>query len=209
MPTDITRRRVLSWLLPACGMCLSVDAESLDVRLKDDAIRVSAPQLRFVAGKALERLQNGAPVPYAIQLSVSIDRWVNVLLRDIERFVLSYDLWEEKFSVAKMGHPRKSVSRLTARQAEAWCVGELSLAPGGIAPQQPLWVRLEVRAENPAEQAELDNQEAVSLTRLIEIFSRRSRGDQTRWTAEAGPLRLADLRKTARGRAPITAGAAP
>lgn len=209
MPSDITRRRMLSWLLPACGMCLTVDAESLDVRLKDDSIRVSAPQLRFVTGKPLERLQNGAPVPYAIQLSVSTDRWASVLQRDIERFVLSYDLWGEKFSVARMGHPRKSASNLTARQAEAWCVDELSLAPGGIAQQQPFWVRLEVRAENPAEQAELDGQESVSLTRLIELFSRRSRGDQTRWTADAGPLRLADLRKTARGRAPITAGVSP
>lgn len=197
--SDITRRRVLSWLLPACGMCLTVDAESLDVRLTGDFIRVSAPQFRFVIGKPLERLQNGAPVPFAMQLSVSTDRWASVLQRDIERFVLSYDLWEEKFSAAKMGHPRKSVSNLSARQAEAWCVDGLSLAPGSIAPQQAFWVRLEVRAENPAEQAELERQESVSLTRLIEIFSRRARGEQTRWVAEAGPVRLAELRKAAPG----------
>jgi hypothetical protein len=158
---------------------------------------VTAPQLRFLTGPPLERLHNGAPAPFAIQLSVSTDRWSTVAQRDIERFVLSYDLWEEKFAVTKVGHPRKAASHLAARAAETWCVDELSLAPAGIDERQPFWVRLEVRSENPAEQAELDRQEAVSLTRLIEMFSRRTRGEQTRWAAEAGPLRMGELKKTA------------
>ena len=87
----------------------------------------------------------------------------------------------------------------SAGAAEAWCVGELSVAPGRIGEEQPFWVRLEVRAENPAEEAELDRQESVSLTRLIEIFGRRGRGEQSRWVAEAGPVELAELRKAATG----------
>jgi hypothetical protein len=201
MPSHVTRRGFLGWLLPAPGVCLAMTVESdgLEVRLANERIRVAAPRLRFVAGKPLERLRNGAPVPFAFQLAVSTDHWISVLDRDIERFVLSYDLWEERFSIAKMGHPRRSVSHLTARAAETWCVDDLTLAPGRIAEQQPFWVRLEVRAENPAEQAELERQESVSLTRLIEIFSRRARGEQTRWVAEAGPLRLAALRQAAPG----------
>ncbi|HOK46323.1 MAG TPA: hypothetical protein PLK67_10345, partial [Bryobacteraceae bacterium] len=157
-----------------------------------------APHLRFVTGKPLERLQNGAPVPFAFQLAISTDRWATVYARDIQRFVFSYDLWEEKFAVVKAGHPRKSVSHLTARAAEAWCIDELSLAPTGIGGQQPFWVRLEVRHENPAELAEWDSQETMSLTRLIEIFSRRTRGDQDRWEVRAGPLRLDDLKREPR-----------
>jgi hypothetical protein len=201
MPRHITRRGFVGWLLPACGVCLSMaaDGDGLHVRLASERIRVAVPQLRFIAGKPLERLRNGAPVPFAFQLAISTDHWASVLDRDIERFVLSYDLWEERFSIAKMGHPRRSVSHLTARAAETWCVDELSVAPGRIADEQSFWVRLEVRAENPAEQAALERQESVSLTRLIEMFSRRARGEQSRWVAEAGPLRLAELRKTATG----------
>jgi hypothetical protein len=201
MPIPITRRRFVYWLAPATGMCLTMQAEGggLEVRLGSDRIRVAIPQLRFVTGTPLERLRNGAPVPYALQLALSTDRWASVAQRDIERFVLSYDLWEEKFSIAKMGHPRKSVAHLTARAAEAWCVEELSVPSPAIGEQQPFWVRLEVHAENPAEQAELDRQESVSLTRLIEIFSRRSRKEQTGWVSEAGPLRLAELRKAGTG----------
>jgi hypothetical protein len=204
MPPSLTRRRFLGLLVPACGFGLAkgMGTEGLDVRLADGLLRVSAPKLKFVTGQPLERLQNGAPVPFAFQLAVSTDRWASVLSRDIERFVFSYDLWEEKFAVARMGHPRKSVSHLSARAAEAWCVDELSLAPAGIGPEQPFWVRLDVRAENPAEQAELDRQESMSLTRLIEIFSRRTRGEQNRWTADGGPFRLSELRNNPRAGLP-------
>jgi len=195
MPAPITRRTFVGWLLPACGFALATEGDGLDVRQAGGRLHVAAPQLRFLAGKPLERLQNGAPAPFAIQLSVSTDRWATVLQRDIERFVVSYDLWEERFAIVKAGAPRKSVSHLTARAAENWCVDEVSLPPAGMAERQPFWVRLEVRSENPAEQAELDRQDVMSLTRLIELFSRRTRGEQTRWTAEAGPLEMANLGK--------------
>ncbi len=202
MPIPISRRRFIAWLAPATGMCVTMQAEAggAEVRLNDGTLRVVAPQLRFIAGSALERLKNGAPVPYALQLALSTDRWATILQRDIERFVLSYDLWEEKFSVAKMGHPRKAVAHLAARAAEAWCVDELSVPCTALSQEQPFWIRLDVRAENPAEQAELDRQDAMSLTKLIEIFSRRMKKDQTGWVMEAGPMRLAELRKAAGAR---------
>ncbi len=190
--------------MTTCGIGLAKgkESESLDLRLADGLLRIAAPNLKFVSGKPLERLQNGAPVPFAFQLAVSTDRWATVLSRDIQRFVFSYDLWEEKFAVVKMGYPRKSVSHLGARAAEAWCVNELALAPAGIGERQPFWVRLDVRSEDPAEQAELDRQDSVSLTRLIEMFSRRTRGEQNRWLADAGPFRLDDLKKGPRAAVP-------
>jgi hypothetical protein len=194
----MTRRCLLCRLLPAAGMCLSTPLfadEELDVYLRGDRIKISAPRLRFVAGPPLERLQNGAPVPFAIQLSISTDRWRSTLSRDIERFVLSYDLWEEKFSVIRLGNPRRGVSNLGARAAEAWCVDEMSLAAAGLKDQR-FWVRLEVRNEDRSQSA--GDAEGPTLAHLIELFSRRGRSDQqSRWQFDAGPLRLSDLRKMA------------
>ncbi len=198
----ITRRKLLYCLLPASGACFSMSlaAETVEPRLVDGKVRVSAPNLHFVMGNTLERLHNGAPVPFAIQLALSTDRWLTIAQRDIERFVLSYDLWEEKFSISKLGSPRKSASHLNVRTAESWCVEEMAVPPASISPQQPFWLRIEVRAENPDDaDARVLTEDGVSLTRLVELFSRRARNDQTRWVAEAGPFRLADL---TRGRRP-------
>jgi hypothetical protein len=198
LPMQMTRRSLLS-LFPAAGASLFAQAaaaaaprsERLEPRLEEGRIHVSAPELQFVSGTPLERLENGAPVPFALQLALSADRFSTILQRDIERFVFSYDLWEEKFSIARLGSPRKSVSHLTARASEAWTVGEMSLAPAGAA---PFWLRLEARAENPSEDWAAPDEDVMSLTRLVEIFSRRARTDPARWSVEAGPFRLAGLK---------------
>lgn len=195
MAASITRRSFVGWVLPACGYALATERDGLEMYVVEGRIRVAAPQIRFLSGKPLERLRNGAPAPFAIQLSASTDGWATVVQRDIQRFVLSYDLWEERFAVVKAGSLRQSVSHLTARAAEAWCVSEVSLAPAGIGERQPFRLRLDVRSENPAEQAALNGEEAMNLTRLIDLFSRRARPGQARWRAEAGPLQLADLRR--------------
>jgi len=183
--------------------CLPLGAQRLEARLANELLRVSAPQLRFLTGKPLERLRNGAPVAFVFHLTLSTDVHATVFSRDIERFVLSYDLWEEKFSIVKLGHPRRSVSHLSSEATEAWCVDELRLPTPGLAREKPFWVRLEARAEAPREQAALENETAVSLARLIEAFSRRARGEQARWVVEAGPLRLVDLKQDT-SRAPVT-----
>ncbi len=199
---QITRRSLLR-LVPAAGaFFLAREAaaaaprspERLDPWLSDGQLHVSAPQLRFVSGPALERLENGAPVPFALQLALSADRFSTILQRDIERFVFSYDLWEQKFSIVRLGRPRKTVSHLAPRGAESWCVSQMSLAPASVSPATPFWLRLEVRAENPSEDSLSSNEDVMSLTRLVEIFSRRSHTDANRWAVEAGPFRLASLR---------------
>jgi hypothetical protein len=191
----ITRRRLLWYLLPVSGACFSrgVTSETVQPRLAGGQIRVSAPRLHFVAGNALERLQNGAPVPFAIQFTFSTDRWATVSQRDIERFVFSYDLWEQRYSIAKLGLPHKSVSNLTAHAAEAWCIDEMTVPAAGISEQQPFWLRLDIRADNPSEDRQVMTDEGISLTRLVELFSRRARSGDNRWSVEAGPFRLASL----------------
>ncbi len=194
---EMTRRTLVLWLAPMSGACLGIPvrAESLEPRLSGNNLKIAAPRFRFVTGKPLERLHDGAPVPFAIQLSLLTDRTAGPAFRDIQRFVISYDLWEEKFAVVKLGARRKSASHLTATAAEAWCIDEMALQPAGLGEQQPFWIRLEVRAEDPSRDVAA-NDEPMSLARLIDLFSRRTRGEERRWSAEAGPFRLAQLRQT-------------
>jgi hypothetical protein len=177
------------WLLGPAAL-----AQSLAVRLDGDRLRVSAPNLRFLAGRPLERLKNGASVAFDVQLSLSIEGG-RVRERAADRFGISYDLWEERFSVTSLGPSARSVSRLTPTAAEAWCLDHLALPAAGLPPARPFWIRLEVRAEDPRERLTAVGETGISLSRLIEIFSRPARDPQARWTEEAGPLRLADIQR--------------
>ncbi len=176
------------------ALAAPLGAEALEVRLVEGRLKVSAQQFRFVTGKALERLQNGAPMPFALQLSLSTTRTGLPILRDIQRFVFSYDLWEQRFMVSRLGGRKRSASNLTATAAEDWCVDEMSLEPAGISEQQPFWLHLEVRAEEPRQDSP-DSNEPLNLTRLIDLFSRKARGEDRRARIDAGPFRLADLRR--------------
>lgn len=190
-----TRRTFLLFCSAPVALAAPLGAEALEVRLAGDRLKVSAQQFRFVTGKALERLQNGAPVPFAIQLSLSTTRTGAPVVRDIQRFVLSYDLWEQRFTVSRLGGRKRSASNLTATAVEGWCVDEMSLDPAGISEQQPFWLHLEVRAEE-ARHDNPDTDEPLNLTRLIDLFSRKARGEDRRTRVDAGPFRLADLRRT-------------
>ncbi|HZT30280.1 MAG TPA: hypothetical protein VFA33_10380 [Bryobacteraceae bacterium] len=174
--------------------------EPLGVTWDGDDLHISAPQLRFLAGKPLERLKNGASVFFVSQLTLFTDRFQTVLRRAPERFVVSYDVWEEKYSVAKLAGERRLVSHLTAEAAEAWCLDNVAISASGLTPERQFWLRFELRATEPREQPDLLNESGINLTRLVEIFSRPSTSQQPGWVRETGPLRLADLKRV-RGRA--------
>jgi hypothetical protein len=190
------------WLFAgAAGLLFGIrlGAQNLAVRLDGDTVRVSAPRFHFVEGKALERLQNGATVNFMVQLSLLADSGITVKGRDIQRFAISYDLWEEKFSVVRPGAVRRAASHLAATAAESWCIDQMNASVSGLSPEKQFSVRLEVRAEDPKE-ATSWSEPGFSFGRLIEIFSRPARGRQLRWIEEAGPFRLIDLRlPTGRG----------
>ncbi len=187
-------RRLLAACL-ALGLQRAASAQSLAPRLDGELLRVSAPNLHFLAGKPLERLRNGAPVAFAAQLSLSLDAAHTVRKRVAGRFVVSYDLWEEKFSVSRPGNPPRSASRLTPAAAEVWCLDQLALPASSLGADQPFWLQLEVRAESPKESRNVVGEPGISLTRLIEIFSRPSRDPEARWIEPGGPFRLADLQR--------------
>lgn len=191
------------WLLAGAGGLLfgiRLGAQNISVRVDGGGIRVSAPRFHFVEGKALERLHNGATVNYIVQLSLLADAGAVLKGRDIQRFAISYDLWEEKYTVVRVAPARSSISHLPAAGAESWCVDQLNAPTTGLSPESPFSVRLEVRAEDPKDAGSW-TEPGLSFGRLIEIFSRPARGQQLRWIEEAGPFRLIDL-KSPTGRGP-------
>jgi hypothetical protein len=188
------------WLLMGLGvpLILGVSAQSLLVRLDGDDLRVASPQLRFLSGKSLEKLKDGASLVFLAQLSLSTEVNEPAIRRAVDRFVVSYDVWEEKFSVTSTGMERATVSHLSSSAAEAWCLGHLAVGIDGVAADRPLWVKLELRAEDARDQAAVVGESGINLTRLIEVFSNPARAQQLRWEAVAGPVRLLDLKRERR-----------
>jgi hypothetical protein len=189
----ISRRR---WLLAGVAIPVScLAAERLSVTWDGDDLHVAAPQLHFLAGKPLGRLKDGAAVVFLTQLTLTTDNFTTSLRRTPERFVFSYDLWEEKFSVTKLGEGQRTAAHLSAAAAEAWCLDNVAISAMGLPQDRPFWLRFELRAAEPKDEAAVIGESGLNLTRLIEIFSRRPRDEQPQWTADAGPLRLGDLKR--------------
>jgi hypothetical protein len=193
-----------SWLLAGLGIPLlrARAAGPLDVTFDGDNLHVAAPGLHFLTGKPLERLMNADTVTFLSQLTLFSDEHGTVFRRIPERLVVSYDLWEEKFSVTIPGEYRRSAINVSAAQAEAWCMDNLVISSLGLAPQRPFWVKFELRTTDRRELASLVGDSGISLSRLIDIFS-HPQGEDLYWTRSAGPLRLRDLPRTPTGRGRI------
>ena len=195
----VTRRW---WLAASLGAPLLVgfSAQSpLQVCVDGDDLRVTAaPTLHFLSGKPLEKLKDGATLVFLAQFSLSTEVNAPAIQRAVDRFVVSYDVWEEKFSVTSTGLEPATFSHLSASSAETWCLDHLALGIDGVASDKPLWVKLEMRAEDARDQAAVVGQSGISIARLIEVFSNPARAQQMRWEASVGPVRLADLKRERR-----------
>jgi hypothetical protein len=158
-----------------------------------DNLHVSAPRLHFLTGKPLERLKDGASVVFLSQLTLFTDARRTVLRRVPDRLVLSYDLWEEKFSVSRLGGMPRTKSHLSASAAEEWCLESMVISASGLTPDSLFWLRFEMRPADARELSSVVGEPGISITRLIEIFSRKPGPEEPRWTLDAGPLRLSQL----------------
>jgi hypothetical protein len=188
-------RLVRSISVAASAACLCVLAQDLMLRRAGQELRVSAPRLHFLTGKPLERMRNGASVTYDMQVTIFGDNRQTVLRRGFERFVLSYDLWEEKFSATRVRGTRTAATRLTAEQAESWCLDHLAVPAAGLTESAPVYVRLDVRALEPKERRASDEEEGISLGRLIDIFSKLGAPvPGNHWRAESGLILLRNLK---------------
>jgi hypothetical protein len=197
-------RTIKSWWLILAflsGFVLAMAAEELILNTRDNRLEFSAPRLHFLAGKPLELLHNAEPVAFDFQATLWSGSRNHMFRRTAERFVVSYDLWEERFSVTRLQAPRKSASHLLAWAAEAWCVEQMSMDLTGLDAKEPLWARLEVRVPDAKDGGAVFGRgnisdSGISLTSLIEIFSRPAPATQSHWSVEAGPLTLEEIRRS-------------
>ncbi|MGP0070438.1 MAG: hypothetical protein ACLPWF_00690 [Bryobacteraceae bacterium] len=155
-------------------------------------IHVTAPTLHFLTGKSLSQLKDGVAVPFDFQLVIASGSKDNVVARSLERFTVSYDVWEERFSVVRMRDLQRSNLRLSLSGAESWCLDHIVIPAGALPAGQQLWARLEVRSVESKEPRATDT--GINLSTLIEIFSRPTRPQQDRWSVESAPFQLTDLK---------------
>lgn len=146
-----------------------------------------------MAGDVLARLKDGRSVRVDLEVSVLPAPAATPAASTRQAFVLSYDLWEEKFAVVRAGTPARSASNLTSADAEAWCLEQLAVPLAALARLgrgEPFWVRLEYRVV----QADIEGEDATdrgyTLRGLIEALSRRSTADAAARSVQAGPFRL-------------------
>jgi hypothetical protein len=174
--------------------------EGLAVFLDGDYLRVSLPHIDFLKGKPLDRLKDGASVAFIGQVTITTaPNSISPVARSVARFALSYDIWEERFSVTKIGQSpesRRSQSHLTVQATENWCLDNLVIDRSQIPADREFYVQLDLRAEDPKDQLGIIGDPGINLTRLIEVLGRAPRSPQERWLFNSGPFRLADLKKT-------------
>ena len=161
-----------------------------------------APHLHFLTGKPLERLQHGAQVPFDFKISLYSGTRSHLFNQLAERFLVSYDVWGEQFSVVKTQSPISLVTHLDAAEAEAWCLKQMPVNPAGLGNTDTLWARVEVRVplEKSANPFGRDSitESGINLTGLIELFSRPPALAQPHWTLDAGPLTIEEIKRGTR-----------
>ena len=190
------------WLVVAflSGFAAAMWAEELMLNWRDNHIELSAPRLHFLAGKPLERMHNAVDVPFNFHVTLYSGERSHVFRQVWDRFVVSYDVWDETFHVVKLQEPRKMVSHLTAQAAEAWCWQQMPMDVSGLNNSELFWAKVDIRAEDtkgsPLFRGGAITDSGFSLTSLIELFSRPPDSGQTHWTLDAGPYTLDDLRRS-------------
>jgi hypothetical protein len=167
-------------------------SQSITVDIVKEAVRVRAPQLRFIDGEPLARLKDGQSVRVDLELSVLAKPGTAAVAQSRQSCILSYDLWEERFAVALSGLPSRSMSHLTAVAAQAWCLEQLAVPVSALGPTSqklPFWIRLEYRLPNGDNAAERDDG-GLTLRGLIDLLSRKPKAGEVSHSIEAGPFQV-------------------
>jgi len=196
------------WLLVAflSGMAVALGTGELILSLRDNRLELSAPKLHYLSGQPLARLHNAMEVPFAVQITLFSGSKTHVFRQIQQRCVFSFDLWEEKFAVAKLTPARQRSAHLSDRDAEQWCLNT-TFDISGLSNSEPLWAQVDVRLEDAPRNGKLlsgsVSESGVSLTNgltsLVEIFSRPPQSGTTHWSLSYDSFTLADVRRTGRG----------
>ena len=174
----------------------ALGAQAVSVSRTGDVVAVKAPGFSFIKGEPLARLKDGRSVRVDLDMAILPKAGAASVTQARQSFILSYDLWEERFAVTKVGTPAKSAAYLTSVAAEAWCFDQLTVsatALGALARDVPFWVRLEYRILDGDAVPAADNNGGYTLQSLIDSLSlKRNKAKAQEWahSIEVGPLRL-------------------
>lgn len=195
------------WLILAfvSGFAFAMMAEELRLNWRDNRLELSAPKVHFLGGRPLELLHNAAAVPFNFNVTLWSGTRTHVYSQHLDRFVVSYDLWKERFKVVKTQSPQKTIENLTQFDAESWCFAQMSPEVPGIGGAEPLWLRVEIRAEDGKDSPLFArgargsvSESGISLSSLIEIFSRPPQ-QQSHWGPyDVGPFTLDEIKQSFR-----------
>jgi hypothetical protein len=167
--------------------------QSVTIKTAAGALQVQAPGFGFIEGAVVDRLRDGRSVRVELELIVLEQPQSTAVAQTRQSYALSYDLWEERFVATRVGTPPRSISHRNAKNAETWCLEQLTIpltALGRLGRDAPFWVRLAYRVQDAAAAADPNGDEGLTLAALIDRLSRRREQAQTERTVEAGPFRL-------------------
>jgi len=190
------RSRARRWLVlasAAAGAALALSPARLIARWNADHLQVTPIDLHFLTGTALQRLHNGRAVPFAFRLSLS-GAQPAPLQNAFARFIVSYDVWAEKFKVVNVSGTRRAVTNLAADAAEEWCLSQMTVPATGLSADAELWMRLDIRAEDTLPRSPVTDS-GIALKSLIDLFTVPPESRTQQWTAETAHFRLSSLRQ--------------
>jgi hypothetical protein len=168
-----------------------VMAQTVTVRTVADVLHVQARNFSFIDGPVLSRLKEGRSVRIDFEMTVLAKPDGQAIRQMTQGFTVSFDLWEERFAVSRTGAPPKSVSHLRQRDAETWCLENLTMPVSslGLGRDTPFWIRLAYRVQDVTPATE-DPGERYTLRGLIDRLSRRREEENLARSIDAGPFRL-------------------
>ncbi len=194
------------WLIIAfvSGFAFAMMAEELRLNWRDNRLELSAPTVHFLGGRPLELLHNAAVVRFNFNVTLWSGTHAHIYSQHLDQFAVSYDLWKEKFRVTKTQSPMRTIENLSQKEAEGWCFSQMSPEVPGINGSEPLWIRVEIRAEDGKDAplfgrgASSVSESGISLSSLIEIFSKPAQ-QQSHWGPyEVGPFTLNEIKQSFR-----------
>jgi hypothetical protein len=171
-----------------------LSAQTLSVKLDGEQLRVAAPQLHFLGNEVLQRLRSGIAVNYVFKIGITPDRYSKPVMEISYRFVISYDIFEEKFAVSRVDPNPRSITHLSESAAQTWCLDSIALPMAKLAADQSFWVALEYQTEEP-KPAKTDPGGSL-IEQMIDVFSRKGQRQEARGSIAGGPFILSDLRKS-------------
>ncbi len=190
-----------NWLLVGLGLslflCRAQAAESISVGYDGENLHPVAPNLHFLTGRSLDRLKDAETVTFYWRMSLLDANHSGPLRVSVGKFVVSFDIWEEKFKVAIPGPAMRSKAGLTGPQAEAWCLENTSIQPAGLAQDTQFYLRFELRSDHqreaPGMTADPGGLSISAIPAILERLSRKAGPDDPSWTLESGRVRLSEL----------------